>query len=110
MVGRPACCRCRCALEAQSLQVELVDERVDDAYRVVFTDVVVETLRKQGDLASVLSLDESLHVRARSVALTSILPSSLTRAKRFHTVSVDCGYFFPRSRRPKPVVRELPTE
>src|SRR6478735_3399917 len=85
MVGRPACCRGCCALEAQSLQVELVDERVDDAYRVVFTDVVVETLRKQGDLASVLSLDESLHVRARSVALTSILPSSLTRAKRFHT-------------------------
>src|SRR5678815_2625581 len=69
MVGRPACCRCRCALEAQSLQLELVDERIDDAHRVVFTDVVVETLGQQGDLASVLSLDESLHVTARVVAL-----------------------------------------
>jgi len=46
-------------------------------YRVVFTDVIVETLGQQGDLASVLSLNESLHVAARSVALPSILPAAL---------------------------------
>ena len=85
MVGRPARRRgCR-AFEAQSLQIELVDERIDDPHRVVFTDVVVETLGQQGDLASVLSLDESLHVAARSVALPSILPSRLRQSKRFHT-------------------------
>src|SRR5664279_1275810 len=43
VVGRPARRRgCR-AFEAQSLQVELVDERIDDAHRVVFTDVVVKS-------------------------------------------------------------------
>jgi hypothetical protein len=73
---------------AEDNPVRVVDERIDDTHRVVFSDVVVEALGQQGDLASVLSLDESLHVAARSVALPSILPSCLTRSKRFHTASV----------------------
>ena len=77
MVGRPACRRGLCAFEAQRLKVELVDERIDDTHRVVFSDVVIEALGQQGDLASVLSLDESLHVAARSVALPSICQAAL---------------------------------
>src|SRR5207247_8788006 len=69
VVGRPPCRRRLRAFKAQGLQIELVDERVDDAHWVVFTDVVVETLWQQGDLASVFSLDESLHAVARSAAL-----------------------------------------
>jgi hypothetical protein len=52
-------------LEPQFPEVEFVDERVDHPNRVVFSDVVVEALREQGDLASVGSLDESLHHASR---------------------------------------------
>jgi hypothetical protein len=52
-------------LEPELLQVELLDIGVDHPNRVVFSDVVVEALRKQGDLASILSLDESLHHASR---------------------------------------------
>jgi MinD superfamily P-loop ATPase len=57
-------CRLR-PFEAELFEIQLVDEDVDDANRVVFTEVVVKTLGQQGELASVLSLDESLHVAAR---------------------------------------------
>ena len=75
-------------VEAELFEIQFIDEDVDDANRVVLAEVVVETLGQQGDLGSVLALDESLHVAARSVALTSILPRSLARSKRFHTASV----------------------
>jgi hypothetical protein len=47
------------------VQIEFFDKRVDYPHRVVLGDVVVQTLGKQRDLASVFSLDESLHVAAR---------------------------------------------
>ena len=53
------------ALEPELPEVEFVDEGVDHPDRVVFSDVVVEALREQGDLASVRSLDESLHHASR---------------------------------------------
>jgi hypothetical protein len=83
-------CRLR-PFEAELFEIQLVDEDVDDANRVVLTKVVVEKLGQQGDLASVLALDESLHVAARSVALLSILPTQLTQSKRFHTASTSCS-------------------
>jgi len=52
-------------LEPQLSEVEFVAERVDYPDGIVFSDVVVEALREQGDLASVRSLDESLHHASR---------------------------------------------
>ena len=64
MVGRPAgCCRID-AFEAQCLEVQLLDERIDDPHRVVFADIVVKALSQQSDLMTVLAFDESLHVAA----------------------------------------------
>ena len=65
MVRRSAGQRRLGAVEPELLQVELFDVRVDHPHRVVFSDVVVEALREQGDLASVGSLDESLHHSSR---------------------------------------------
>jgi len=65
VVGRSACRSRLGTLESQFPEVEFVDERVDHPNRVVFSDVVVEALREQGDLASVGSLDESLHHASR---------------------------------------------
>jgi hypothetical protein len=37
-------------------------ERIDHTHRIALAKVVIQTLRQQGDPASVLALDESLHV------------------------------------------------
>jgi len=49
-------------LEVQLGQVQLINEGIDDADRVVLADEVVKTFRKQDSLASVLTLDVSRHV------------------------------------------------
>jgi hypothetical protein len=86
VVGRPPCAgRCG-AVETQLLQVELVDEGVNHPDRVVLGDEVVQALRHQGDLTSLLAFDESLHGRlARCDA--SIYPIR----GRFHTGSAKSG-------------------
>jgi hypothetical protein len=61
VVRRPAGKGWLRAGEPKFFQIELFDVGVDDPHRVVFSDVVVEALREQGDLASALFLDESLH-------------------------------------------------
>jgi hypothetical protein len=48
-------------LEAQVSQLEFFDERIDDADRVVLTDVVIKALGQQLDLATVFAFDEPLH-------------------------------------------------
>lgn len=50
------------AAEAEVLEVQFLDEGIHHADRVVLSNEVVEALRQQGDLRSVLSPDESLHV------------------------------------------------
>ena len=67
--------------------------------RVVFTEVVVETLGQQGDLASVLSVDESLHVAARSVALPQFCQQS-SRNQSVFTRPQSEADFPARSRHP----------
>ena len=49
------------ALEAQILQIELIDEDVDDSHRIIFRDVLVQALGEQRCLGSVLTFDVSLH-------------------------------------------------
>src|SRR5690606_19260116 len=52
-------------LKSQRLQVELVDECVDYAHRVVTGDEVIEAFRDQRYLLPVLTFDESGHVDSR---------------------------------------------
>jgi hypothetical protein len=49
------------AIEAEFLQIELIDEDVDDADRVVFTDVVIQAFGEQRALRPILTFDKSLH-------------------------------------------------
>ena len=49
------------AFEPKRLEVQLVDECIDDAHRVVFANVVVKAFWQQRDLVSVRAFDESLH-------------------------------------------------
>ena len=68
VIRRPPRRRRLCAIEAKTQEIELFDERVDHADRVVFADEVVQALWQQRDLASIFSINESLHVAARAVA------------------------------------------
>jgi hypothetical protein len=61
MVGRTAGCIRLKTVEAQSCEVQLLDERLDDAYRVVLRDVLINALRQQISLVPVGSLNESAH-------------------------------------------------
>lgn len=49
------------ALEAERLKIQFLDERVNDAHRVVFADIVIQTLGQQNNLVSIFAFDESLH-------------------------------------------------
>ncbi len=64
------------AFEAEALQIEFFDEGIDDSYRVVLGNEVVETLWQQGDLASILSFDESLHPATRFSCVATIETST----------------------------------
>jgi hypothetical protein len=44
-------------------QIQFINDGIDDADRVIFPDVVVQTFRQQYQLASVLALDKTLHPR-----------------------------------------------
>lgn len=43
--ARPTSCRGRRPVEAQSRQIQLVNERIDNTHRVVFPDEIVKALR-----------------------------------------------------------------
>jgi len=58
-VRRPPCCGC-IRQQSQLLQIELFDEGVDRADRVVVSDIVVETLGQQRGLHAAFAFDESL--------------------------------------------------
>lgn len=60
--GRPAGASGPNTIEAEVLEVQLFDKGIRHTDRVVLRYEVVEALRQQGDLGSVLPLDESLHV------------------------------------------------
>jgi len=66
MVGRPTGARGLNSIEAELLEIQFLDEGFNHPDRVVISDVVVQALRHQTDLASLFSLDESLHVWACS--------------------------------------------
>jgi hypothetical protein len=61
MVGRPAGFRWDDALETQLAKVEFIDENIDHPHRVGVRHKVIQALGKQRALASMLSLDKTLH-------------------------------------------------
>ncbi len=71
------------AFKPELSQVELLDERFDDAHRVVLGHVIVQARRQQGGLAAVLAFDESLHVAPASQRVAEVYEDTL----RFYTGS-----------------------
>ena len=63
MVRGPTCFSRDDTLETQLAKVELIDENIDHPYRVGVRHVVIQALGKQRALASMLSLDKTLHWR-----------------------------------------------
>jgi hypothetical protein len=61
VVGRPARLGRLRAVRAEIVKVEFLNEGVHDVHRAVLGNEVVRTPGQQSDLASLLSLDESLH-------------------------------------------------
>ena len=51
----------RHALKAKLVQVQLIDEHINDPYRVILGDVVVEMLGKQRALRTIFAFDKPLH-------------------------------------------------
>ena len=63
MIGRASIEAAVDTLETQFAQIEMLDEGINDPDRIVLRDVIIEMFRKQGALASVLTLNKTLHGR-----------------------------------------------
>jgi hypothetical protein len=62
VIGRQASgCFGHHPVKAQGSQIECIDERIDDAHRVVLTDPVVQAFRKQGGLAAIHAFNKASH-------------------------------------------------
>ena len=69
--GPPRCCG-RGSVEAEIMEIKLIDEDVDYTHRIILGDVVFEILGQQDSLLAVFAFNESLHVAARSERVTSV--------------------------------------
>ncbi len=54
------------ALKPQCLQVEPINKRFDQANRIVFTDVVVESFGEQRGLGAIFTFNETGHLNLNS--------------------------------------------
>jgi hypothetical protein len=61
MIGRPACLLGMYPCESVAAEVKFVDEDIDHANGVVLGYVVVQMLRKQSTLSTVLTFDKAFH-------------------------------------------------
>lgn len=62
MICGPARFRRLHALEAKLGKVQFFDKGIDNAYRVVFGNVIIQQLGQQRALSSIFTLNEALHV------------------------------------------------
>lgn len=92
VVGRTTCTGRISAFETEWQEVQLVNERIDDAHRVVLADIVVEAFRQQAHLLARLAFDESLHGAPSLEMRCPILFLKLQGVKCFHTASTDCEH------------------
>src|ERR1022692_3644814 len=49
------------AFKTEPRQIQLIDEHINDPYRVILSNVVVEMLGEQGALRAIFAFDKSLH-------------------------------------------------
>jgi len=54
-------------IEPERREVQLRDKRIDGAYRIIFPDIVIETLRQKVNLGSIRSLEEAPHPAPSSI-------------------------------------------
>src|SRR5262249_15090539 len=65
VIGRPAGRLRINANEPKISQIEPVDKNVNDTYRIVLVDPILQALRKQRGLSSILALNEAFHLIPR---------------------------------------------
>jgi len=61
MIGRTARGAWLNTIKTQAQQIQLLDECIDNTYRIVFSNVIIKTFRKQRALQPVLTFYEALH-------------------------------------------------
>ncbi|MNE98776.1 hypothetical protein D3C80_1973430 [compost metagenome] len=61
MVGGASRCRRRHTVEAEALKIQLIDEDIDHADRIILGHIVVETFGKQRRLPAICTLNEAAH-------------------------------------------------
>ena len=61
MVGGPTCFSQDDTVETQLAKVEVIDENIDHPHRIGVRHIVIQALGKQRAMASMLSLDKTLH-------------------------------------------------
>jgi hypothetical protein len=74
------------ANEAQLLEIEVVDKRIDETNRIALVDPVIEAFRQQRRLSSIRTLDEVPHRIPRRFSKGII--SLLMQPGTFHTTRV----------------------
>ena len=96
-------------LKPQLPQIELLDEGLDHAHRVVVGHIIVQARRQQRSLASILAFNESLHAAGLAKRVAEVYEDTL----RFYTASAErshvfeCGSTITTSRDGKSLVRSL---
>jgi len=69
--GPPRSCG-RGSVEAEIMEIKLIDKDVDYAHRIVLGDIIFEILGQQDSLLTVFAFNESLRAAARSERVTSV--------------------------------------
>ncbi|GEM_PF-3328955 len=85
MIGRPARRRRRHALEAQTLQIQLVDEDIHHPDWIILGHIVVETFGKQRLLPAIGTLNEAAHTHL--LKTSGGYPNSLELEAFSHSLS-----------------------
>lgn len=61
MIGRAPCLSRLRPFESQAHQIQLLNKDVDHTHRIIFIDPVIQSLREEHTLRSVLPIDVSAH-------------------------------------------------
>src|SRR5438067_11445675 len=80
--------------EPELRQVQLVDEDVDHANRIILANPIFQAFRKKRALSAIRALDEAFHQIPPRIRAGIITRESL-RSERFHTAWVKSGCYRP---------------
>src|SRR5437660_12207744 len=92
MVRRPSRCLGIDTNEPELRQIQLVDEDVDHANRIILANPIFQAFRKERALSAIRAFNEALHqipprIRAGIITRESLL------SERFYTAWVNCSCY-----------------